>query len=588
MGETKIPAETRRRMRQYLIFRLLVAVLGFLLTAFHIACLAPETPDSLVAFLYATLTAHFSLAVFLRVTFGRWQSKRWAYAMQAPLDLVLLGALIWATGGVASVLGPVLFVTLAAATGISTPRGAAGLATLAAAVLAVSTIAHANGLGPAESFWADWTLVEEKSGFITAFLFANVLGLYVIGSLGSKLSHGLRDSEELQGAITEAIGEGLIAIDRRGQILRLNRGAQNLLGVQIELEQHSHLLLRELLLSPRDSGGHEASPDGREELVEAFCDRSRSRFETTLVGADGYARPVLVRLSTVTDEKGRVRCRVGVLSDLTLEREVAAAERRIENLEELQVMALGIAHEIRNPLASIRGCVQEIARAVPAKDSSRSLFRIVLAESDRLDRIVEEFLRYARSRRGQAEKIDLLSVIEETVLLLRQRGDVGNREIVWERPLGCVSVRADPQRLLQVFLNLGLNAFEATHPETGRIEITIASRPFEDGDPKPHRSGGLGWRGGVEVIFRDNGYGIPEAEIERLFTPFYTTKSTGVGLGLSIVERIVREHGGWIDVQSKVGEGSSFAVRLGVEAETVRETPCGVPAEESLVSTVAT
>ncbi|HLU47618.1 MAG TPA: histidine kinase dimerization/phospho-acceptor domain-containing protein, partial [Planctomycetota bacterium] len=407
-------------MRQYLIFRLLISVLGFVLIAFHIAWLAPGSSYSAVAFLYTALTAYFFAAVAFQVTFRRWQAVQWMYHLQAPFDLVVIGALIWATGGVVSVLSPVLFVFLAAATGITSPRGALGLATLAALILSSATFAQGHGLVPTGSSWLDWGIIKERSGLASAFVVANVLGLYVIGSLGSKLSHGLRDSEELQEEITQAIGEGLIAVDRFGRLIRLNREACRLLGIHLELEPHSHLLLEEVVFdAPTD-----ADLEGRRAIANALRDGSPTRFETTLVGIDARSRPVLVKTSTVTDDKDRLRCRVAVISDLTLEREIAAAERRIEKLEELQVMALGIAHEIRNPLASIRGCVQEIVRSVPPSPTSGTLARIVLKESDRLDRIVEDFLAYARGPSSRPQPVELLGLIEETVLLLRQRGDL--------------------------------------------------------------------------------------------------------------------------------------------------------------------
>jgi two-component system sensor histidine kinase PilS (NtrC family) len=578
--ERAATAETQRRMGQYLVFRLLVAVLGFALVAFHLGALSPTTSRGLVVFVYATLTIYFVSAVGATLSFRRWKTRLSAYRWQLAIDFAAQAALIWATGGVVSILSPLLFVTLAAATGVATPRGALVFATLAIVLLGASTLAYSLEIAPAASSWATWIFRERDSHFVTAFLIANGVGLYAISSLGSSLSHGLRRVETLQAEITRSIAEGVLALDYHGRVIQLNDGARRLLGIETQYEPHAQCHIEELLAEPIGPASATRVSSGRRKLLDAIRDRDDSVLEIRVVGADGTERPLHVRVSSILDDKSRLRCRVALLSDLSLQKEFEAAERRIRRLEELQVMALGIAHEIRNPLASIRGSVQELTRELRGSQRGAILAQIVLRESDRLDRIVEEFLVYARMRPSRLEPVDLVPIVDEAATLLRGRDDLAAREVCWEGCEASFIVAGDEQRLLQVLLNLGINALQATSPSTGRIALEVHRCPFRDGRPwQGTTSDGEMMDDGVEIIFRDNGAGIPPGDIERIFDPFFTSKNAGTGLGLSIAERIVREHGGWIDVDSTKGEGTSFSIRLATmrESTPIDEKPTAAP-----------
>jgi signal transduction histidine kinase len=253
-------------------------------------------------------------------------------------------------------------------------------------------------------------------------------------------------------------------------------------------------------------------------------------------------QPVEVRVTIARDARERVRFKVALFSDLTLEREVARKERQIRKLEETQRLALGLAHEIRNPLASIRGCCQEIRRMTVDGQQAR-LARIVMDESDRLDSIIEEFQCYARVTPSRLVTTDLVGVLDTVSVLLSNRSEFGARELLWSRPSESRWIEGDRDRLIQIALNLGLNAIEATDAEVGHIGLSI-----EESDEH--------W----ELCVSDNGPGISAAEIASVLAPFYTTKQSGTGLGLAIVERIVDEHGGEICIE--LSEEGGALVRL--------------------------
>jgi two-component system sensor histidine kinase PilS (NtrC family) len=533
-----------RRSKQYLIFRLLIVLLGFGLVTFYQLCLEPAFRQHTFFYLYALLGIYLLFGVLLLALYPRWRGRHEIMRWQVVADFIIQSLLIWGTGGVLSIFSPLLFVTLVAATSIISARGAIILASMATLFLIVTTVAHGLGVVPVTSGKAGWLRGEEKSAFIVSYLLASILALFAISTLGSRFSHGLRSMEGIQSEILENMAEGLIAVDREGHLVHLNKEARKLLGFKKAERDYPRLDLEALF--PGDSYVF---------LRDAFRQERQRRFSTVVSVPGRKELPVEVKISSVYGDLGEARFRIGLVSDLTLKREVEAAERRIQKLEDLQVMALGIAHEIRNPLASIRGCVQEIKRLAKNSAQETKYMDIVCRESDRLDRILEEFLTYARSGPVDLVPLDLLQVIEEAMLLLRSRPDFGARFLSLVTPPDRPRVFGDRNRLIQVFLNLGINAIDATPAADGKITISLRPKRFAS-----MQAGALEGDlvAGIEVEIADNGSGMGPTDLKKVFTPFFTTKPKGNGLGLSVVGRIVRDHMGVVDVASVEGQGTTF------------------------------
>jgi two-component system, NtrC family, sensor histidine kinase HydH len=229
-----------------------------------------------------------------------------------------------------------------------------------------------------------------------------------------------------------------------------------------------------------------------------------------------------------------------------------------ERLAALGQMAAGLAHEIRNPLGSIKGAAQYLqpVNQQPADPGVKEFLDIIVEEVDRLNKIVSQFLDYARPYRGDPKPLDVNEVVKKTVQLVEK--DAPPRvEISINTVEGLPPVRADAEQLRQVFLNLTLNALQAM-PQGGRLQIATNLR-------RATRRGAAA--AFVEVRFRDNGVGIPPHDLKNLFIPFFTTKEKGTGLGLPISQRIIENHGGTIEVRSQPGAGASFTVLLPIEAD---------------------
>jgi signal transduction histidine kinase len=223
--------------------------------------------------------------------------------------------------------------------------------------------------------------------------------------------------------------------------------------------------------------------------------------------------------------------------------------RRAERLSALGELSAMLAHEIRNPLGSIRGTAEILRDDFQPGDRKYEFLEILIKETDRLNRVVEDFLNLARPLQVERETCDLMAELEEVVTLVT--GEAATRGVRLELlPATLPPVRGDREKLRQVFLNLILNGVQASG-RGGRLTITATLHIADEGAPT-----------GVELTFADTGTGIEQAILSRIFEPFFTTKTGGTGLGLAIAQKIIESHGGTIAVESAVGKGTTFCVRL--------------------------
>jgi two-component system, NtrC family, sensor histidine kinase HydH len=223
--------------------------------------------------------------------------------------------------------------------------------------------------------------------------------------------------------------------------------------------------------------------------------------------------------------------------------------RRAERLSALGELSAVLAHEIRNPLGSIRGTAEILRDDFRPGDRKYEFLEILIKEADRLNRVVEDFLNLARPIQVERETCDLMAELKEVVALVA--GEAALRGVRLElAPAAVPPVRGDREKLRQVFLNLILNGVQATG-RGGGLTITAARHSAGEGVPVV-----------VELTFADTGAGIDPTVLPRIFEPFFTTKAEGTGLGLAITQKIIESHGGTIEVESTLGKGTTFRVRL--------------------------
>jgi two-component system sensor histidine kinase PilS (NtrC family) len=222
----------------------------------------------------------------------------------------------------------------------------------------------------------------------------------------------------------------------------------------------------------------------------------------------------------------------------------AAVQQRLAAIGE---MAAGIAHEIRNPLASMSGSIQILRQELPLSSEQEQLMDIVLRESERLNTTIRSFLAYARPHRYQIARFDVRRALNDAALLLRNSSEVKEgHEIVVDVPATELWYEADEGQIKQIVWNLATNGLRSM-PDGGRLKLTGVFEPSSDG---------------VVLTVQDQGVGIPPEELDGLFQPFHGSFAKGSGLGLAIVHRIVSDYNGEVQVSSQPGSGTTVSVRL--------------------------
>lgn len=345
------------------------------------------------------------------------------------------------------------------------------------------------------------------------------------------------------GSVLAGLPDAVIAVDAAHRIVFWNSAAEELTGRSARRAEGRPL---------KDVFPVESSVARR--LMEAISTvASRSETDGTLETTDGRTLPVSIVTAPLFDHDGTVEAAVAVLRDLSRIRQLEAEVRRGETLAAAGRMAVGLAHEIRNPLGAIRGAVQLLSRELAGEPRLREYTDVVLTEVDRVNRIIEMLLDLGRPVKPRAVPLNLHQALERVLLLneetARQRGVVLVRRYDPSLP----PILGDEDRLAQVVHNLVRNAIEAM-PGGGHLALTtrVSLNPLFG-----RMDLGTGPRSMVELQVSDEGGGIPPAVRARIFDPFFTTKPRGLGLGLALCHRILEEHRGAIQVDSALGSGTT-------------------------------
>jgi two-component system sensor histidine kinase PilS (NtrC family) len=475
------------------------------------------------------------------------QPRRVAWLL-CLLDVVLVTAVVAATGGPRSIYA-FLYVLSVTAACVLLPRAGA-LAMAAAGSLLYTALVFARTIFPVTAFFEpphETTALEVLTIFLNAGTFLVVA--IVAGGLAEQYRttrqelerqrHDLRDLQAFKAVILNSVGTGLIGLDREHHVTALNPAAEEITGRSAT----------NAIGLPWDDLFGAAVPIVAIENAIAEHPRTPARHETTLTRRDGGVVPVRFTFSALRSGDGHRLGMIAICEDLSEIREMEARMRQADRLATVGRMAANIAHEIRNPLASMTGAIEALAGPVPGRDERDRLTQIVSRESERLNRIISNFLEYARPAPLTLEAVNVAEILDEILVLLEHRELPPSLKIVREFP-AVVTARVDPQQVRQAVWNLCLNAVEAM-PDGGELRVSAG---LED-----HR---------LHIVIRDTGDGIPSSDQPHVFEPFFSTKPGGSGLGLALVHRIVRDHGGDVSVRSGSGRGTSAVVVLPAAADT--------------------
>jgi two-component system sensor histidine kinase PilS (NtrC family) len=534
----------RRKLQWLLISRLAVA--GVLLAAVGVF----ERENGPRAFI-PVVAVTTGVVLIVSASYFLWQRSSMRFRLQGHVqitaDILLVTWLVYKTGDVESPFLALYLVIIYAASALFNRREVLWIGALGAGLYGLTGLLTMNGILSRSVGWAGYSISNMNWA---QFMFVlNLTAILVVMTLSGHLAERARRSEfDLANAtkeladnrlfndrIIESVRSGLVTTDLRGDITTFNRAAEEITGYKAQDVRGVDIF--------RVFGDIEKQI---EVGLESIRTRSRlPRFDIGCKTADGRDIHLGFSVAPLVDESGQSRGYVLTFQDLTEVMELEREVRRQERLAALGKMAAGLAHEIRNPLASMRGSVQVLASELDLSRDQLQLMEIVLRESDRLNRIVSDFLTYARPPRIERTVIELSSILSETVALLRNspelRPDHEVVEVYTDEP---VHYNGDPNQMRQIFWNLSRNAIQAM-PLGGQLRVELAAEPGQE----------------VCITFSDTGRGMSREQKDRLFEPF-SSSSGGTGLGMAIVYQLVRDHNGKILVDSETGRGTSISIRL--------------------------
>ncbi len=487
--------------------------------------------------------------------------------VQLSTDVFLATSLIYFMGGVRSAFVVLYLVIVAAAGLMLTRRGAiyiAGLTVVCYGLVGLSVYASVPlverlpaSIQRAFSLGLLGDPIEYDELYLR--LFALLLVSYGVAWLSSTMSAQLRRAgfmlrtrqaqlralRKLHERIVRGMTSGLVATDAEGIVVTANGAAGEITGCNTD----------KLIGKPvwRIFGDDKEFLD---RLDERLSENRVYRTDRSIQSADGTWKTIgmtVARLEDddIADDNTPKTVLVFMFRDLTDIKRMQRELRIRERMSMLGQMAGSIAHEIRNPLASISGSLQLLGRSNLRSDDPNAdeLIQIVVRESDRLSRTIEDFLEYAKPGRFEPEDTDLLELVNDTFTLLRHSPELhaDHSLSVTAEPASYNAV-VDPAQIKQVFWNLARNAMQAM-PKGGALEVSLRETPR-----------------GIEVTFEDAGIGMTPEEIETFFQPNVSAQSKGTGLGLAVVYRILDRHGVHVEVDSEVGKGTRCMLTFGERA----------------------
>jgi len=434
-------------------------------------------------------------------------------------DIIIETALIFYTGGIRSPFSFTYIITIITASIILSRKSSIIVATLNSLAYISLLALQFTGLLKFPQLYVSEG-IQLNLPYVSYTLFANIFAFYLIAFLCGHLAElqrkvdkelktkdgNIAQLQTFNENILQSMSSGLIVTDLSGKIRLMNRSAVRILAPSPLKQNNGQLITK-----------------------------------------DKQKIPLGITISFLKTPQGEAEGLITNFQDLTDLKKMEEQVKQAEMLATIGQMSASMAHELRNPMASIKGSVQFLNDELHLEDQHHQrLMEIILKESDRLNIIITDFLDYAKPKPPTKGKLSLLDLVQETIMLIQNNQEFKKHiKIITNVPPSLPPLEADPGQIKQVFWNLAMNACQAM-PGGGILQLRI--RQKDDNF--------------LLIEFADTGLGIASDKIKKLFHPFYTTKEKGMGLGLSIAYRIIEEHRGKIEVISSPGKGSNFKVFL--------------------------
>ncbi len=566
-----------RRFRWLIFFRVVIATFLLGITTF---IRIKETEPSLQA---ALAPVYFIIALTYLLSFAYFfipkiiKNIRLNIYIQSLSDILLITGLVYATGGIKSIYS--VFYPLVIIYSVLFLAGRGGL--IAASISSIFyglllDLEYYGLIQPIHTLGYDY---NSETSYVFSRIFIHIISFYIIALLTSfavkreKMARDLLAEKEsafdqldlLHRSIIESVDTGILTVDLNGNIKSFNTGAEKITG-----------FLRSKIINKKI---HDVLPVFSRMLNKENQWKQGGRFEVADSG-----KIMGCSVSPLADGDREKIGNILIFQDLTVIKEMEGQIEKNKRLAFVGEMAAGLAHEIRNPLASISGPIQMLSKDLSLAETDRKLMQIILRGKDRLEGFVKDFLLLARPKQSERKDIDVKAIIDDVLESLRFSPEWREDIEVTRDLCNQSSIYGNRAEIRQVIWNMISNAIQAM-PEGGRLKISTTPyppppegksppiSPLTEGKSSPISPLAKGGKGGfsdtkqyLEMRISDSGCGIEEKDQDRVFEPFYTTKENGTGLGLAIANRIVENHTGKIRIESKPGKGTDCIVLLPTKA----------------------
>ena len=522
-------------LRLVYLGRMCLAIAIYVTAALKIRVAAPL--DILATSLMLVTAAVVTAASYWRTHFRRQLPGPTFLYLQALFDVLLITAVVHMTGGAESDLAS-LYVILIAATALLMAPANAGLVTVFAGLMYFADVFWGHTTGVSAGVWIQlgvFVLVAVVTGYVAS-------RVNVMGAEREALAAEVRQVQLEADDVLRNIRTGVITVDADGRLLYANPASEELLGFKAREWLGRSVMPEFARLAP--------------EFWAAVTSTARRgvrlmRVEATVHRPD-RTFPIGVTTTTLDGPVG-ARPRVSaIFTDISDSKRLQQLHLRAERLEAVAELSSSLAHEIKNPLASIRSSVEQLGRSSRTNPDEKFLASLIVRESDRLSRLLSEFLDFSRVRVTECRPMDLHAVAEAAIRVVRQHPDCERgMKITLEGT--ATPMEGDEDLVHRVVMNLVLNAVQAAGPKAAVVVRIGRAAPDE-------LPGAAGIENPVTLRVSDNGPGIPDELQQRLFEPFATGRVGGTGLGLAIVQRAVEAHRGLVLVDTQAGRGTTFTI----------------------------
>jgi two-component system sensor histidine kinase PilS (NtrC family) len=525
-------------------------------------------------YFFIPLTNHFYyfISLFYLVTiiyallFKKVTDLRQFTFIQIVIDLLFITGLIYFTGGRESFFPTVYIFSIIGSSIILYKRGALFSASLSSFLYGLLLLLQLHHwIYP----FGQRTSYDESQIFYPLILY--IAAFYIVAFLSSTISEELKkkkkeliqkqeDYDQLETfnrTIIQSLDSGLLTIDLNGKINFFNRTAEKILNLDGVGSRDTSIYD----LFPRINDVIQALHK-RKEQEEAVGYR---RYETLFTNFEGKKVHLGFSISPLTGPEEALIGHTLIFQDITRFKEMEEQMKRVDKMAAVGLLAAGMAHEVRNPLASLSGSIQMLKSELVLDKSQQHLMEIILRESERLNALITDFLLFAHPPQTHKKHLEISRLLEETIdLWVHSPAFHDGIRVIHPQPHEDIKAMIDSDQMKQAFWNLLINAAQAMS-NGGEIRIQVERGAHHLGAKTfswafPNR--GKEW---IKISIADSGGGIPPEEKEKIFEPFFTTKEGGTGLGLSIVHKIIENHNGVIKVESEVGKGSTFTLFIPAE-----------------------